>query len=258
MSRWPSSAHRRSKPIAEAGLRTCECLRGKPDFLPAPQRSGIVIRYSSLTVAGAVPEWPFGVHWLPVSPRGESPQDTSTGQEDNRFTQAPLEDTRQSIPWSRLITVGGFKGRKMPLLLPFYGGRPIPPLGSCYALKSSRGTLFSFCSICRSDRSYLARNDAVQIGLIELPLSDRTVPDHAPEGNVRCLARCHSRLLGRRVIEKHSGLGEIGAGDYLHWGFGTNRHHHARTIRAVRSRASPEARLSAHRRGLCRYECDRA
>ena len=45
-------------------------------------------------------------------------------------------------------------------------------------------------------KSYLARNDAVEIDPVELKLSDETYETSAPPWPVRRFARCCARLLG--------------------------------------------------------------
>jgi serine/threonine-protein kinase HipA len=81
-------------------------------------------------------------------------------------------------------------------------------------------------------RSYLERNDAVPIDPIELPLSDRTYQTERLKGMFGALRDSGPDHWGRRVIEKYSGIGQLGELDYLlhspddragALGFGTQR-----------------------------------
>jgi len=64
-------------------------------------------------------------------------------------------------------------------------------------------------------RTYLARNDAVPIDPIELPLSDRTYQTDRLKGLFGALRDASPDYWGRRVIEKYTGLAALGELDYL-------------------------------------------
>ncbi len=81
-------------------------------------------------------------------------------------------------------------------------------------------------------RTYLARDNAVPLDPIELPLSDRTYSTTRLKGIFGALRDAGPDYWGRRIIEKYSGLGELGELDYLlhspddragALGFGINR-----------------------------------
>lgn len=64
-------------------------------------------------------------------------------------------------------------------------------------------------------RSYLARNDAVPVDPIELPLSDRTYQTERLKGMFGALRDSGPDYWGRRVIEKYAGIAPPGELDYL-------------------------------------------
>src|SRR5487761_671166 len=64
-------------------------------------------------------------------------------------------------------------------------------------------------------RRYLARNDAVPIDPIELPLSDRTYQTERLNGMFGALRDAGPDYWGRRVIEKCTGVGKLSELDYL-------------------------------------------
>lgn len=64
-------------------------------------------------------------------------------------------------------------------------------------------------------RKYLERDDAVPIDPIELPLSDRTYETERLKGLFGALRDAGPDYWGRRIIEKYSGLGQLGELDYL-------------------------------------------
>ena len=64
-------------------------------------------------------------------------------------------------------------------------------------------------------RSYLARPNAVEIDPVELKLSSRTYETVLMKGVFGALRDAGPDYWGRRVIEKHSGLPELGEIDYL-------------------------------------------
>lgn len=64
-------------------------------------------------------------------------------------------------------------------------------------------------------RSYLARQDAVPIDPIELPLSEQTYRTERLKGVFGALRDAGPDYWGRRVIEKYSGLGTLDELDYL-------------------------------------------
>lgn len=64
-------------------------------------------------------------------------------------------------------------------------------------------------------RSYLARPNAVALDPIELPLAERTCETHRLKGVFGALRDASPDYWGRRVIEKHAGLAQLGEIDYL-------------------------------------------
>lgn len=64
-------------------------------------------------------------------------------------------------------------------------------------------------------RSYLARPNAVALDPIELPLAERTYETHRLKGMFGALRDASPDYWGRRVIEKHAGLTQLGEIDYL-------------------------------------------
>ncbi len=64
-------------------------------------------------------------------------------------------------------------------------------------------------------RSYLARNNAVEIDPVELRLSSRIYETVLMKGMFGALRDASPDYWGRRVIEKHAGLPELGELDYL-------------------------------------------
>lgn len=64
-------------------------------------------------------------------------------------------------------------------------------------------------------RSYLARPDVVALDPIELPLAERTYETHRLKGMFGALRDASPDYWGRRVIEKHAGLAQLGEIDYL-------------------------------------------
>lgn len=64
-------------------------------------------------------------------------------------------------------------------------------------------------------KSYLARNDAVEIDPIELKLSDATYETARLQGVFGALRDAAPDYWGRRVIEKHSGKTDLGELEYL-------------------------------------------
>lgn len=64
-------------------------------------------------------------------------------------------------------------------------------------------------------RSYLARPNAVALDPIELPLAERTYETLRLKGMFGALRDASPDYWGRRVIEKHAGLAELGEIDYL-------------------------------------------
>ena len=64
-------------------------------------------------------------------------------------------------------------------------------------------------------RSYLARADAVPLDPIELPLSERTYETTRLKGMFGALRDASPDYWGRRVIERHAGLAQLGEIDYL-------------------------------------------
>jgi serine/threonine-protein kinase HipA len=64
-------------------------------------------------------------------------------------------------------------------------------------------------------RSYLAREDAVEIDPVELKLSDTTYETTRLEGMFGALRDSGPDHWGRRIIEKHSGKAKLGELDYL-------------------------------------------
>ena len=64
-------------------------------------------------------------------------------------------------------------------------------------------------------RSYLQRNDAVPIDPVELPLSDRTYATTSLKGMFGAIRDAGPDYWGRRVIERHAGVGLLGELDYL-------------------------------------------
>lgn len=64
-------------------------------------------------------------------------------------------------------------------------------------------------------RSYLARADAVPIDPIELPLAERTYETTRLKGMFGALRDASPDYWGRRVIERHAGLAQLGEIDYL-------------------------------------------
>jgi serine/threonine-protein kinase HipA len=64
-------------------------------------------------------------------------------------------------------------------------------------------------------RRYLARADAVALDPIELPLTERTYETLRLKGMFGALRDASPDYWGRRVIEKHAGLAQLGEIDYL-------------------------------------------
>lgn len=64
-------------------------------------------------------------------------------------------------------------------------------------------------------RSYLARPNAVALDPIELPLTERTYETHRLKGIFGALRDASPDYWGRRVIERHAGLSQLGEIDYL-------------------------------------------
>ncbi|HEX9781117.1 MAG TPA: HipA N-terminal domain-containing protein, partial [Opitutaceae bacterium] len=64
-------------------------------------------------------------------------------------------------------------------------------------------------------RSYLARADAVALDPIELPLGERTYETLRLKGMFGALRDASPDYWGRRVIEKHDGIAQLGEIDYL-------------------------------------------
>lgn len=64
-------------------------------------------------------------------------------------------------------------------------------------------------------RNYLARPDAVALDPIELPLAERTYETHRLKGMFGALRDASPDYWGRRVIEKHAGIAQLGEIDYL-------------------------------------------
>jgi serine/threonine-protein kinase HipA len=64
-------------------------------------------------------------------------------------------------------------------------------------------------------RRYLARPDAVPLDPLELPLSERTCETSSLKGVFGALRDASPDYWGRRVIEKHAGLAQLGEIDYL-------------------------------------------
>lgn len=64
-------------------------------------------------------------------------------------------------------------------------------------------------------RSYLARPNAVEIDPVELKLNSRTCETVLMKGLFGALRDAGPDFWGRRVIEKHAGLAELGELDYL-------------------------------------------
>jgi serine/threonine-protein kinase HipA len=64
-------------------------------------------------------------------------------------------------------------------------------------------------------RSYLARPDAVALDPIELPLTEQTYETDRLKGMFGALRDASPDYWGRRVIEKHAGLAQLGEIDYL-------------------------------------------
>lgn len=64
-------------------------------------------------------------------------------------------------------------------------------------------------------RSYLARPNAVALDPIELPLAERTYETRRLKGVFGALRDASPDYWGRRVIEKHAGLAQLGEIDYL-------------------------------------------
>jgi serine/threonine-protein kinase HipA len=64
-------------------------------------------------------------------------------------------------------------------------------------------------------RRYLARPDAVPLDPIELPLAERTYETLRLKGMFGALRDASPDYWGRRVIEKHAGLAQLGEIDYL-------------------------------------------
>lgn len=64
-------------------------------------------------------------------------------------------------------------------------------------------------------RSYLARPDAVALDPIELPLTEQTYETHRLKGTFSALRDASPDYWGRRIIEKHAGLTQLGEIDYL-------------------------------------------
>jgi serine/threonine-protein kinase HipA len=64
-------------------------------------------------------------------------------------------------------------------------------------------------------RSYLSRADAVPLDPFELPLSDRTYETTGMKGVFGALRDASPDYWGRRVIERHAGLAQLGEIDYL-------------------------------------------
>lgn len=64
-------------------------------------------------------------------------------------------------------------------------------------------------------RSYLARPNAVALDPIELPLAGQTYETHRLKGVFGALRDASPDYWGRRVIEKHAGLTQLGEVDYL-------------------------------------------
>lgn len=64
-------------------------------------------------------------------------------------------------------------------------------------------------------RRYLARPDAVALDPIELPLAERTYETLRLKGMFGALRDASPDYWGRRVIEKHAGLAQLGEIDYL-------------------------------------------
>lgn len=64
-------------------------------------------------------------------------------------------------------------------------------------------------------RTYLARPNAVALDPIELPLAERTYTTHRLKGVFGALRDASPDYWGRRVIEKHAGLTQLGEIDYL-------------------------------------------
>ena len=64
-------------------------------------------------------------------------------------------------------------------------------------------------------RSYLARPNEVALDPIELPLADRTYGTYRLKGMFGALRDASPDYWGRRIIEKHAGLAQLGEIDYL-------------------------------------------
>src|ERR1044072_5047381 len=64
-------------------------------------------------------------------------------------------------------------------------------------------------------RRYLALPNAVALDPIELPLAERTYETHRLKGMFGALRDASPDYWGRRVIEKHAGLAQLGEIDYL-------------------------------------------
>lgn len=64
-------------------------------------------------------------------------------------------------------------------------------------------------------RSYLSRADAVPLDPFELPLSERTYETTGMKGMFGALRDASPDYWGRRVIERHAGLAQLGEIDYL-------------------------------------------
>src|SRR5271168_3180441 len=64
-------------------------------------------------------------------------------------------------------------------------------------------------------RSYLARNDAVEIDPVQLKLSDETYETGRLNGVFGAIRDAGPDYWGRRIIEKHAGITKLGELDYL-------------------------------------------